>query len=250
MYDMDKDLVQLLESVGFTQKEAQVYLALLELGKGNVTEISKITKLKRSIIYVILEGLIKRGYVSELPNLKINTYQAMDPSVILRQLQSSAKNFLEMLPILRTLGSKGKNRPKITYHETKEGILKIWDEMTITDDVFYISSYKRIEQHFPGAINGWVKGYNKKFHPIGNRHLLSDEKNEIQIAKDFNIIGERVRCLEELRNIKMDFTLYANKVAITSLEENPFVVVIESEELVKSIKPLFEIAWAKGKEIK
>lgn len=243
-------MIQLLEQTGFTEKEAFVYLALLELSRGTVTQIAKVTGLKRAIIYVILEGLVKRGYVSELPNLKINTYQAMDPSVILRQLQSSTKNFLEMLPILRTLGSKGKSRPKITYHETKEGILKAWSEMTVTDDVFYISSYKRIEQHFPGSIDGWVNGYNKKLHPIGNRHLLSDEKSEIQIAKDFHVVGERVRCLEELRDIKMDFTLYKNKVAITSLEENPFIVVIESEELVRSIKPLFEIAWAKGKEIK
>jgi predicted transcriptional regulator len=246
---MDKDLVQLLETSGFTQKEAKVYLALLELGKGNVTEISKITKLKRSIIYVILEGLIKRGYVSELPNLKINTYQAMDPSVILRQLQSSTKNFLEMLPMLRTLGSKGKSRPKITYHETKEGILKVWDEMTVTDDVFFISSYEKVEQQFPGTVEGWIGGYNKKLHLLGNRHLMPNRENELRIAKRFQAIGERTRYLDDLNDIKMDFTLYKNKVAITSLEENPFVVVIESEELVKSIKPLFEIAWMKGKEI-
>jgi len=30
---------------------------------------------------------------------------------------------------------------------------------------------------------------------------------------------------------------------------HPFIVVIESEELAKSIRPIFEIAWAKGKEI-
>lgn len=247
---MDNDLIQLLESAGFTQKEAQVYLALLELSQGTVTEIAKITKLKRSIIYVILEGLMKRGYASEIPNKKINTYQSADPSVILRQLQSNAKNFFQMLPMLRTLGSAGKRRPKIYYHETKEGILKVWSEMSVTDDVFYISSYERINQHFPGAIEGWFKGYNKKLHPVGNRHLISVQNDEIKVAKDLSNMGERVRCLEELENIKMDFTLYANKVAITSLEEEPFMVVIESEELAKSIKPLFEIAWAKGKEIK
>ncbi|KKQ22634.1 MAG: hypothetical protein US37_C0002G0259 [Candidatus Moranbacteria bacterium GW2011_GWF2_37_11] len=44
---MDLDLIKLLEESGFTGKEARVYLALLELGQGNVTEIAKISDLKR-----------------------------------------------------------------------------------------------------------------------------------------------------------------------------------------------------------
>jgi len=247
---MYNDMIQLLESAGFTEKEAQTYLALLELGQGTVTEISKVTKLKRAIIYVILEGLIKRGYASEIPERKINTYQAMDPTVVLRHLQHTTKNFLEMLPMLRTLGSKGRHRPKITYHETLAGIWKVWEEMEMTDEVFYISSYERIEQYFPGAIKKWVSGYNKKIHKIGNPHIIPNNIGELALAKDFMAVGEKVRCLDEFETNAMDFTIFANKIAIVSLEENPFIVVIESEELVKSMKPLFEIAWAKGKEIK
>ncbi len=247
---MDQDLIKLLETTGFTEKEAQVYLALVELGTGNVTDISKITKLKRSIIYVILEGLMKRGYASELPNLKINTYQATDPTVILSQLKNVAKNFSEMLPMIRTLGSNGKNKPKISYHDTREAILKIWESMSFEDDIFYVYSCERSEQYFPGITDRWAKGYNKKVFPIGNRHLVPNNKNEVEIAQKFLAVGERVRFLEDLKGIGMDFSLYSNKIAITSLEENPFIVVIESEELAKSIRPIFEIAWAKGKELK
>jgi sugar-specific transcriptional regulator TrmB len=247
---MDQDLIKLLETTGFTEKEAQVYLALVELGTGNVTDISKITKLKRSIIYVILEGLMKRGYASELPNLKINTYQATDPTVILSQIKNVAKNFSEMLPMIRTLGSNGKNKPKISYHDTREAILKIWESMSFEDDIFYVYSCERSEQYFPGITDRWAKGYNKKVFPIGNRHLVPNNKNEVEIAQKFLAVGERVRFLEDLKGIGMDFSLYSNKIAITSLEENPFIVVIESEELAKSIRPIFEIAWAKGKELK
>ena len=47
----------------------------------------------------------------------------------------------------------------------------------------------------------------------------------------------------------MDFAICDNKLIITSLEENSFLVVMESEKLVKSIQPIFEIAWNKGKNI-
>ncbi|NTW46125.1 MAG: hypothetical protein HGB18_03695 [Candidatus Moranbacteria bacterium] len=246
---MDRDLVKLLESAGFTGKEAQVYLALLELGRGTVTDISRSTALKRSIIYVILEGLIKRGYASEVPGTKVNTYLPMDPTLILTRLKSVTKDFSEMLPMLKTLGNRGESRPKITYHDTKEGVLAVWDAISIADDVFFVYSCERSEHHFPGITSRWLRGYSRKRFPIGNRHLIPDTPGEVAIGKTFSEVGERVRYLSDLRDINMDFSLYADKVVITSMEAHPFVVVIESEELVKSIRPIFEIAWAKGREI-
>lgn len=248
---MDNDLIKLLEGSGFTPKEAQVYIALLELSTGTVTEIAKITELKRAIIYVILEGLIKRGYASELPNQKINTYQASDPTIILNQLKATTKNFSEMLPIFKTLGGNGKNRPKIRYFDTREGILKIWDgEMNYAKDAFFISSYQRIEDYFPGKITEWTEKAKKGLINTGFRHLISGNPFETELAEKFLKINQKVRILPDLRNTSMDFTIFDNKLAITSLENEPFIVVIESESLVNSIRPIFEIAWEKGKEIK
>ena len=129
---MDETLLKLLEESNFTNKEARVYLALLELSQGTVTKIAKITELKRPIIYVILEGLIKRGYASELPNKKINAYQPISPEIILKRLQGIVKNFSEMLPVFKTLHNKGGKKPKITYYETKEGIWNVYKEMTLS----------------------------------------------------------------------------------------------------------------------
>ncbi|MDO8240542.1 MAG: helix-turn-helix domain-containing protein [Candidatus Moranbacteria bacterium] len=247
---MDKDLIKLLEQTGFTQKEAAVYLALLELSQGTVTEIAKITKLKRSIIYVLLEGLIKRGYASELPDKKISVFQATDPSLILFQLKATTKNFSEMLPMFRTLHNKGKRRPKITYHETKEGIWKAYESFNLAPEAFFISSYEKIEKHFPGAIDGWVRDYHKNLIPVKGKHLVPNNPFEIAVAKKLSANGQQARYLSEIPTFNMDFSLCENKLAITSLEDEPFIVVIESEELVKSIRPIFEMAWNNGKEIK
>lgn len=247
---MDQDLVKILESAGFTEKEAEVYLALLELGKANVTEIAKASGLKRGIIYVILEGLMKRGYASELPERKINTYQAMDPSAIVNNLRLSWRNFSEMLPIFRSLGNSGKKRPRISYHETKEGILNAWEEMNHPgSNAFFISSYERIEKHFPGAIADWVDRARKGILKAKCRHLIADMPYERQLAQEFLSINQEVRVMPELQGILMDFTIYDNKLAITSLGEEPFIVVIESAELVASMQPLFELAWRAGKRV-
>ena len=247
---MDESLTKLLEQAGFTTKEALVYLALLELSQGRVIEIAKKTGLKRPIIYIILEGLIKRGYVSELPDKKINTYQAVDPSIILSKLRLTTKNFSEMLPFFRTLHNKGANRPKITYHETKEGIWNTYEEMSQAAKPFFITSHVRIGKHFTNGVDHWLDGLRTGVYKFKSNNLVPDTAEEIAIGRRFLKVGQKVRVLPGLKGMNMDFAIFNNKLAITSLEDEPFIVIIESEELVKSMRPIFEIAWQKGKEIK
>lgn len=247
---MDETLIKLLEQSGFTKKESLVYLALLEVGQGRVIEIAKKTELKRPIIYVILEGLIKRGYISEIPDKKINSYQATDPAVILRKLQMTTKDFSEMLPFLRTLSNKGSQRPKITYHETKEGIWNTYEEMSQTATPFFITSHTRIKRHFPNGVDAWLGGLKRGVYKFKSNNLVPETEEEIKIGKEFLKLGQKVRVLPELKGMNMDFAIFNNKLAITSLADEPFIVIIESEELVKSMRPIFEIAWQRGKEIK
>ncbi|MBU2036855.1 hypothetical protein KJ866_01460 [Patescibacteria group bacterium] len=246
---MDKDLQKIIESAGFSDKEAKVYLALLELSRGTVAQIAKLSELKRPIVYVVLEKLIKGGYISQLPGGKINRYQALDPSVILNEKRLALKNFSEMLPLLQTLHNKGQKRPKIHYIETKEGIWNIYEKMNLSKEAFFISSYTKIEKYYPQAVRRWIKNYKKGYYNVIGRHLIPNNPEEKQLCKEFTKIKQTVRFLPCVKEFNMDFTLYENKLALTSFEEEPFMVLIESEELVKSIRPIFEIAWKAGKPV-
>ena len=247
--NMDNDLLPLLESIGLKPKEARVYLALLELKHGNVTQIAKLAELKRSIIYVILADLIKKGYVSQLPDKKINEYQALDPAIIITSQKSALKNFSEMLPYLQTLHNKGEGRPKIHYIETLDGIWKIYEQINAAKKAFFITSYLQIEKHFPNAVHQWIKDFNRGVFKVNGRHLIPDNPEEIKLGKTFKKAKQKVKILQGVKQFDMDFTIYENKLAITSLEDEPFLVLIESESLVNSIKPIFEIAWKTGKLI-
>ena len=245
---MDSSLVKLLEQSGFTDKEASVYLALLSLGQGTVRSIARLTELKRPIIYIILEGLIKRGYASELPDKKINTYQALDPQIIGKQLERSAKEFMEMLPILRTLGSKGK-KPKISYIDNSDGIWKIYEEFNYQKEGYFFSSYAAIEKNFPGGVEQWLNNYRRGRYPIIGRHLLPDNPAEIKFGLEFAKVKQNVKVLPKVAAFSMDFTLCGNKLALTSFEDETFMVLIESEALAKSMTPFFETVWQAGTEI-
>lgn len=52
---------QQLKQLGFSDKEAKVYMASLELGPDTAQEIAKKAGVNRTTTYVIIEKLIKKG---------------------------------------------------------------------------------------------------------------------------------------------------------------------------------------------
>jgi len=243
---MDEKLSQLLQNIGFTEKEALVYLALMELGSGTVTDIAQRAKLKRSIIYIILEGLIKRGYVSEIPDTKINHYVAAEPTKILSDLKNKAANFKNLLPSLLAIYNKTTWKPKINYFEGKEGVQKIYRYIEHVKKADFITATGRIAEYMPEEVESWITEKLSKTVPLVGRHLLSNTKIDRDFAKRLKGTSQQIKFLPRGLTLEMDVSIYENKVALTSLGEHLFIVVIESKELYNSMKTVFDLLWQQG----
>jgi HTH-type transcriptional regulator, sugar sensing transcriptional regulator len=243
---MDEKLSPLLQEVGFTEKEALVYLSLMELGSGTVTDIAKRAKLKRSIIYILLEGLIKRGYVSEIPDTKINRYVAAEPTKILSDLKNKTTNFKSLLPSLLAVYNKTTWKPKINYFEGKEGVRNIYRYIENVKEAYFITSTERVAEHLPEEVEDWVTGKLAKTVPLIGKHLLSNTKIDRDFAKRLKDTKQQIKFLPKNLTLDMDVSIYENKVALTSLGDHLFIVVIESKELYNSMKTIFDLLWLQG----
>ena len=243
---MDDKLSQLLQNIGFTEKEALAYLALMELGSGTITDIAQRAKLKRSIIYILLEGLIKRGYVSEIPETKINRYIAAEPTKILNDLKDKTANFKNLLPSFLAIYNKTVWKPKINYFEGNEGLRKIYRYISQCKTGYFISSTERLEEYLPEEVEYWVTGKLNKSSPLVAKHLLSNTQADRDFAKKLKDTDHQFRFLPKVLSLDMDISIYENKVALTSLGDHPFIVVIESKELHNSLKTIFDLLWEQG----
>ncbi|HWQ59645.1 MAG TPA: helix-turn-helix domain-containing protein [Candidatus Fimivivens sp.] len=244
---MNNDLAKLIESIGFSEKEAQIYLTLLESGKAGVSTVSKRSGIKRPTTYVILEELAQKGYATLSPGKKILSYQAVDPSVILIQKRTDLKNFAEMVPFLQTIGNKGGAAPKIHYIADKEGILNMYESLNFAKESLCISSYAQIDAQFPGIVDFWIKGYEKKSYKTTVKHMIPDSPNDLAFGKRFKAAGQDVRVFP--RAFDTDIVITENKVALSSLSDTPFLVLIESEKLARSLRPIFDLVWEAGSEL-
>ncbi len=79
--DTDKNMTttEALQNLGLNEKEAKVYLASLELGYASVQSIAKKADINRATAYFIIEGLMKKGLMTQIEKDKKTFFAAEDP---------------------------------------------------------------------------------------------------------------------------------------------------------------------------
>lgn len=113
------NLVPKLKKLGFSENEAKVYLALLEIGFSTSGPIIKKVGLHRNIVYDCLEKLIKRGLASETIQRGKKHFRPLSCDKVLKSVKAHVAIAKEMVPALERL--KKYQPQEIIVYEDKEG---------------------------------------------------------------------------------------------------------------------------------
>ena len=97
--------ISILEELGLTEKEAKLYLALLELGQATSSDLIKKLDYYSKTVYELLEKLMKKGLVSYVIKSNIKYFGAVNPEKFLDILKEEENDkeikenkFIEILP--------------------------------------------------------------------------------------------------------------------------------------------------------
>src|SRR3989344_4581726 len=127
MHKQLKELPSTLHTLGFGEKEAVVYVALLELGRGTVTQIARKAGINRTTGYDILDSLSNKGVVNVSGKEPKQEYAAEPPEAVIQYLKreaEAAKERIEkaraFLPQLSAVHAT-QNRPRIKFYEGTDG---------------------------------------------------------------------------------------------------------------------------------
>ncbi len=237
---------QELMKIGLSNNEADIYLALLELGPALVSKIVKKTKINRTHIYDRLEKLINKGLVSYVIKNNRKYFHAAEPKRIIKYLEEKEEaikqekeDIEKILPELEKIQPK-KKEESVEVYEGKEGI------KTILEDI--IRSKKDIltygsEGNFSSVIK--IKFYFK-------HHLKKLEESGIKMKVIFNYDDSHkkfewsfvdVKYIPKEYKTPTETTIYGDKVAIFLLTEEPKVILIKSQNIVESYTKYFNLLW-------
>src|SRR3989338_7658914 len=87
----ESQLERILIEYGLKEKQAQVYLACLEVGSGTVLQIAQRASMPRSTTELELNHLLDKGLVSMYKKKSVKYFSADDPHVLLNTLEEKTE---------------------------------------------------------------------------------------------------------------------------------------------------------------
>ena len=245
---------QLIE-LGFSDKEASVYLALLELGPATTSEISRVAKINRTTGYDILESLVNDGLVNPLGDAKIQKYAAENPDKVIvflenkiKQSQEKLKMAYNLIPELLSVFNE-KEKPKIKFYEGVERVKEAFND-TLSAEI-EIVGYAVGTDAFIAVGEEYLRDYFKRrvAKNISVRVIAPDDPDTLKvIARDKEEMRESYVVPRDKFYFTTETNIYNDKVLIVSWKEK-FAVMIESKEIADAQKKVFELAWLGAKSI-
>src|SRR3989344_1883091 len=118
----------ILTEAGLTKKEAEVYLALIELGSASASQIIQKTGLHRAVVYDLLQRLIEKGLVGHAIKGRKKFFEATNPERLLDILKEKENKIKTILPQLFEL-SQFKDHLEVKIYKGKEGIKAVFEDI-------------------------------------------------------------------------------------------------------------------------
>ena len=239
-----------LINFGFSDKEAAVYLAALQLGLSSIQDISEKSNVNRATTYLIINGLIKRGLISSFIKDGRNRFAAESPDKLLsllrlqkRELEEKECELSAIMPKLLAIHNIEGDKPQIRYLEGFEGVASV------------MKVFEETEGEFIQVVNIDEVDQLRSFFQYRAKHLdsLREHKvsyrvlavmNEPDFSKVPSLPGGEVRLIPTDKfPLKGDISVRGNNVFMYSFQEKMIGIVITSVDLANTIRQLFNVAW-------
>lgn len=247
-------VVNELLNLGLSQKEAEVYLATLQLGMASVQKISRKAELNRTSCYTYIKNLINRGlisaiekngkqyFVAEKPE-KLKYFCELQEQEILRRKQTIDK----IMPELESLYKIASDRPSVKLFNHKEELPLLQKEILEkrADEILNIYNY----HEFKDATNvQYVKNLldsTKSFKAI----YIADQK--VIMPKLRFMLDEKKVQIRFLPRSKFDLVCEIVVASdLISISRQTDSLIITDSLFAQTFKLLFMALWEIAEDFK
>ncbi|MEK7535694.1 MAG: helix-turn-helix domain-containing protein [Patescibacteria group bacterium] len=241
------DEKEAIKSLGMGDKEASVYLALLQLGQASAYQVATKSGLKKPTTYVVLDALVKKGVVNLVPRSRKRLYRPRLPEQLLGVARERLVEFEDSLPRLKALTRGSATKFDTLYYQGGEGIKRSLlfglDRLKFKEIVgFYAKADLVSKDLLPiyDEFNNKMKRRRIRVRGIVPDHpsLKHYRKLDKEYRRDMRMIAQDLYSSDQQIDIAPDFVRIID-------HKNLQAVVIENEDLAKTFRQIFELVWAK-----
>ena len=246
--------LSVLQNIGLSGTEGQLYELLLKLGEVPVSTLIQESHVKRPTVYKALYSLEKKGLVMKReirkkihvrPESPVKLQEFTDKKY--QQLERAKESLNALLPSLALNYTISTERPVVRVYEGIEGLKQIYEDLLIEGKTIYaILQAANVEPElYKWLTTKFVKKRARaKIHvkaivasSTASREYLRKSKEEYRVS---HIIDAKRFPFQH------EIDIYGDKVAIIHYKENePLIgVVIHHPQISITMKAWFDLAWA------
>ncbi len=241
---MDKEV---LINAGFTLREADAYIALLQLQEALVSEIANKTKENRTHLYDTLNSLIVKGLASYVIKNGKKYFRPSQPEKVIDYLKEKQKIVEEYLPELKDMYKLRAKIPIIEVFEGKEGIKTVLqDILRENKEWFCLGSTGKSKELIPFFLEHFHKQRIKQKIPL--KVIYNDDKFGKERGKEVRK-QKYAQVKYMLKTSPVTTYVYGDKVIIILWEKEKLIaIMINDNDIADSYKSYFNLLWKIAKK--
>ena len=238
--------VNVLEQAGLSEKEAKVYLALLETSNSSASNIARLSGIKRSTVYSVIESLKIRGLVrQELRGIK-DVLVAESPEKLATLISEKKAALDNILPNLLDLESNKEKGGLIKIHFGIEALKLLYIEMIDLvkpgDDYFILTNHDKWFKQAPDFFPSFIKKRSRL--RINVKLILVDTKeSRIRATKGKNANEEFKFLPPGTTDISTNLVVTPQRILTQHISANTIALTIDNKALIQTHLEMFRIMW-------
>ncbi|MBU1152131.1 hypothetical protein KJ632_04890 [Patescibacteria group bacterium] len=251
-------ILEKLKKIGFSEKEAQVYIQLIRWGAQPISVISERAQINRTTTYDIIDSLTKKGLISSIKKGGITHIKALSPKELnnylerekvefTRKIEKQQREMDSLLPELISLENPESTKPKVSFYEGEKGMRQAYeDTLTSTENIL---AYANVEDMHKGLPNFFPDYYQRRGvqNNIHIKTISPDNPTSIERHKqDKKENREMLLIPEKDYGFSPEINIYDDKVLIASWREK-MAIIIKSKEIADFHKQMFKLCWTQAK---
>lgn len=233
-----------LKILGYSDKEAKVYLTLNKIGASVASTLARLTGIKRTSIYDVLNSLLNKNVITSYSQGEYTYYIIDDLQKIFYQEKeklSVAENLVKQLKDSQSqqLGIQ------IHHYKGATGFREMYEDILKSSNIKEVLIWVNYD-HFLKVVNQkqddeWTKKRTQK--GIKARILMQTTQQGLNFQKDDSKFQRQTKLISQNFPFNTTCILYKNYIALFDPGEAMTGIRIYNPELFQMQKQIFEMNW-------
>ncbi len=248
---MRPDIIRRLVEAGLSDKEARVYVAMLQLGPTGAGEISKHASVSRATTYLALTSLAEQGLVSSYDDGKQTVFAAETPrrlaEIAERDVKEQEKRHADVSSFIPELDALFRDaaKPVVRFYEGEDGLRNL-REWIASQRATQYDSFIRLNKRLMEVAKQDEARRFETVHPE-TAHRIIYVPDADAVVPTFSPERARRMQIRFSNRVPFDFDgeigIMDGSAYLASSKPYVNICVIESAGLAKLLLTQFELAW-------